>query len=72
MAKNKFLSFLGFGLAQLLLFFYTIDVLVDVPKENVTKKVILLIIACTWFLFFAIAVYELVSSKQMGSNQQKK
>ena len=46
MTKNKIISFLGFGLAQLLLFFYTISVLVEVPKENVTKKVILLIIAC--------------------------
>jgi len=67
MTKNKFLSFLGFGLAQLLLFFYTISVLVDVPKENVTKKVILLIIACTWFLFFAIAIYKLFSSKQKAT-----
>lgn len=27
-----------FGLSQLLLFFYTINVFVQTPKENVTKK----------------------------------
>lgn len=61
---KKLISFAGFGLSQLLLFFYTINVLVDVPKENLTKKVILLIIACTWFLFFAIAVYKIFILKK--------
>lgn len=61
---KKIISFAGFGLPQLLLFFYTINILVDVPKENLTKKVILLIIACTWFLFFGIAVYKIFILKK--------
>lgn len=61
---KKLISFAGVGFSQLLLFFYTINVLVDVPKENLTKKVILLIIACTWFLFFAISVYKVFTLKK--------
>jgi|JI6StandDraft_1071083.scaffolds.fasta_scaffold01992_14 hypothetical protein len=62
---KKLISFAGFGLSQLLLFFYTIDVLVNTPKENVTKKTILIIIACTWFFFFAFAVYKLIFSNKI-------
>jgi len=61
---KKLISFTCFGLLQLLLFFYTISVLVDTPKEKVQKKIILLIIACTWFLFFAVAVYKIFISKK--------
>jgi hypothetical protein len=46
------------ALFQLYLFFMTIDKLVYVPKENITKKIILLLIGCTWFLAFLIFAYE--------------
>ena len=49
------------GLFLLSLFFMTIDKLVQVPKENLTKRIILLFIACTWFLsflFFVICFYK--------------
>ena len=36
----------------------TIDKLIQVPKENITKKLILLFIACTWFLTFLMFAYE--------------
>ena len=46
------------ALFQLYLFFMTIDKLIQVPKENITKKLILLFIACTWFLTFLMFAYE--------------
>ena len=56
---KKFLPQTLAGLFQMYLFFMTIDKLVKVPKENITKKIILLLIACTWFLAFLFIIYQI-------------
>ncbi len=68
---KSLISFAGFGFSQLLLFFYTINVMVDTPKEYVTKKVILLLIACTWFLLFGIAIYKIYRIKNNQSDKNE-
>lgn len=57
------------ALFQLYLFFLTIDKLVNVPKENITKKIILLLIACTWFLTFLMFAYEAYKEIKLRKNK---
>jgi hypothetical protein len=57
------------ALFQLYLFFLTIDKLVNVPKENITKKLILLFIACTWFLTFLMFAYETYKEIKLRKNK---
>ena len=57
------------ALFQLYLFFLTIDKLVNVPKENITKKLILLLIACTWFLTFLMFAYEAYKEIKLRKNK---
>ena len=57
------------ALFQLYLFLMTIDKLVQVPKENFTKKLILLLIACTWFLTFLMFAYESFKEIKLRKNK---
>jgi hypothetical protein len=47
----------------------TIDKLVQVSKENFTKKLILLLIACTWFLTFLMFAYEAFKEIKLRKNK---
>lgn len=62
--KKKLLGFIGFGAMQLIMFLYTISALVNTDPSNKTRKVVLLVLACTWFLFFCLGVYGAFKAKR--------
>ncbi|TAG31389.1 MAG: hypothetical protein EAZ13_00060 [Sphingobacteriia bacterium] len=55
-------GFTGFGLAQLLLFIQTINILLASPKENTTKNIFLVVIAFIWLLAFFFSVYLVIKA----------
>jgi len=59
------------SLFQLYLFFWTIDKLVETPKYNITKKIILLFIACIWFLGFLIFIYSMYKELKSKNDNNK-
>jgi hypothetical protein len=56
------------ALCQLYLFYMIIDKLVQVYKEDLTKRIILLFFACTWFLSFLMFAYDTYKEIKLRKN----